>query len=219
LVLDPSFLNAVNTSILPVGDNTYDLGSSSYRWRNLELAGYGNMSSLRISGTEVIDSSRNLKNVYADASIITSGVFDVARIPGLDASKIVSGVFDVARIPDIPRSKIPDFFSAPFWGNIPDKPSTFPPSAHASTHKPGGSDALFPSDYNILPSADNTYSLGSSSYRWANVYAVNAYISSLVQVGDLTFANGWRITEDPGHGLVIINNEGKKYKLVLEEVG
>ena len=39
MVLDPSFLNAVNTSIIPVADNSYDLGSSSYRWRNLYLAG------------------------------------------------------------------------------------------------------------------------------------------------------------------------------------
>jgi len=71
----------------------------------------------------------------------------------------------------------------------------------------------------ILPISDNAYDLGSSSYRWANVYAVNAYISSLVQVGDLAFANGWRITEDDKYGLVLVNSEGKKYKLVLEEVG
>jgi len=68
-----------------------------------------------------------------DASKITSGVFDPARIPNLDASKITSGVFDVARIPDLSRSKITDFFSAPFWDNIPDKPSEFPPSSHTHT--------------------------------------------------------------------------------------
>jgi len=65
-----------------------------------------------------------------DASKIVSGVLDVARIPDLDASKITSGVFDVARIPDLLRSKITDFFSAPFWDNIPDKPSVFPPESH-----------------------------------------------------------------------------------------
>jgi len=65
-----------------------------------------------------------------DASKITSGVFDVARIPNLDASKITSGVFVVDRIPDLLRSKITDFFSTPFWDNIPDKPSVFPPESH-----------------------------------------------------------------------------------------
>ncbi|MBA7465159.1 hypothetical protein ES707_00321 [subsurface metagenome] len=29
-----------------------------------------------------------------------------------------------------PRTEISDFWDAAFWGNIPDKPSTFPPSAH-----------------------------------------------------------------------------------------
>jgi len=83
LVLDPSFLNAVNTSVQPVADNTYDLGSSSYRWRNLLLAGYANIGSLQIGGTEVIDSLRNLKNVSIDASLITSGTIALARLPTL----------------------------------------------------------------------------------------------------------------------------------------
>jgi len=87
-----------------------------------------------------------------DASQITSGVLSVNRIPDLDASKITSGVLDLARIPNIDwsrisgnfprdisdlissafsRSWISDFFSSPFWDNIPDKPSAFPPEAHS----------------------------------------------------------------------------------------
>jgi len=47
LVLDPSFLNAVNTNILPVNDNMYDLGSSNLRWRNLYVVNiYGALISL-----------------------------------------------------------------------------------------------------------------------------------------------------------------------------
>jgi len=68
-----------------------------------------------------------------DASQIASGTLSAARIPNLDASKITSGVFDVARIPDLARSKITDFFDSPFWDNIPDKPSAFPPSSHTHT--------------------------------------------------------------------------------------
>ncbi|RLG77358.1 MAG: hypothetical protein DRO12_02460 [Thermoprotei archaeon] len=54
-------------NIEPASDNTYDLGTSSYRWRNLELAGYGNLGSLRIGGTEVITSGRVLQNVTSIA--------------------------------------------------------------------------------------------------------------------------------------------------------
>lgn len=41
-----------------------------------------------------------------DASDITSGQFDAARIPDLDAAKITSGQFDAARIPDLDAAKI-----------------------------------------------------------------------------------------------------------------
>lgn len=41
-----------------------------------------------------------------DASIISDGVLNVARIPDLEASKITAGTLDVARIPDLDASKI-----------------------------------------------------------------------------------------------------------------
>ncbi|MCW1308295.1 MAG: hypothetical protein OH337_03745, partial [Candidatus Parvarchaeota archaeon] len=67
------------------------------------------------------------------ASDVTSGTFDLARIPNMDWAHI-SGVFPRS-ISDVissafSRSWISDFFSTPFWDNIPDKPSTFPPSSH-----------------------------------------------------------------------------------------
>jgi hypothetical protein len=40
-----------------------------------------------------------------DASVITTGTFNAARIPSLDASKTGSGTFDVARIPSLDASK------------------------------------------------------------------------------------------------------------------
>jgi len=55
---------------------------------------------------------------------------DDTCVPRARAGDILSGVFSVERIPDLPRSKISDLFTAPFWGNIPDKPLTFPPSPH-----------------------------------------------------------------------------------------
>jgi len=88
------------------------------------MTGALDTTALKISGTEVITNARVLQNVTANASIITSGIFNVDRIP------------------DLTRSKITDFFDSPFWNNIPDKPSSFTPSAHASSHESGGSDAI-----------------------------------------------------------------------------
>jgi len=51
------------------------------------------------------------------------------------------------QIASISRSKISDFWSTPFWDNIPDKPSQYPPEPHASSHAHGGTDELDLSGY------------------------------------------------------------------------
>jgi len=94
-------LRSLTTDIVPASNNVYSLGSSSYRWKDMYFAGtlfggVGNLSSLQIGGTTVIDSGRVLQNI---ASIKQS----------------------------------------------------------------------------MLPSSDNAYDLGSSSYRWRNMYTVNLY--------------------------------------------
>ena len=43
------------------------------------------------------------------------------------------GIIDADKIANLSRSKITDFFASPFWDNIPDKPSEFPPEAHTHT--------------------------------------------------------------------------------------
>jgi len=231
----------------PIADNTYDLGSSILRWRDLYVAGTANVGLLNGWNPNAHASRHGYGGADAvslDASQITSGrlslsriptsatanrflvvrtanadptydVITAADIPGLDASKIVSGRFTVSRLPDgtsgyvlvgqgtgydmawrdisgiagtitdtqhgtktgIPFAhhgdwghygKIPT--SAPTgaaerayvdsanlyvhdgtswvlratkdWNNLINKPSTFPPSTHASTHASGGSDPV-----------------------------------------------------------------------------
>ena len=66
LVLDPSFLQSVNVSIVPRQDGAFDLGDGTtpLRWRNLFLSGDIDLGgSIKINGTEVIDSSRNLVGI------------------------------------------------------------------------------------------------------------------------------------------------------------
>ena len=69
---------------------------------------------------------------------------------------------------------------------------------------------LGPAGGDVLPDADNTRNLGSASYRWANLYT-----------GDLHLKNDrgdWTILEEEDYLCVINNKNGKKYKMMLEEV-
>ena len=64
---------------------------------------------------------------------------------------------------------------------------------------------------NILPTADSTYDLGSSSLRFANVYT-----------GDLHLKNDrgdWTMIEEDDYLSIHNNKTGKTFRLLMEEVG
>jgi hypothetical protein len=100
-------------NLLPETDDLYDLGEGTTpkRWRDLHLSG-----NLNVAGFTVITSGRVLQNLTADAAIITSGQFPLARMPRGDAGKYIRGYgaeFDpmyasisAADVPDLPTSKI-----------------------------------------------------------------------------------------------------------------
>ena len=224
------------------------------------------------------------------ASDVTSGTFNIARIPNLDASKITSGTIDIARLPkgslerlikvanqaaryaltaddvqlgdtvqqldtgvmyvvtDETKLDSADGYteftagsaSSVPWSGVTGKPADYPPASHShgnitndgkvgtDANKPlitgtGGaitagafgnqantfcegndsrlSDARAPvahthskSDitdllnFNFIPSANNAYDLGSSSYQWKSVYA-NAYYLGTTAFGDIVTHN------------------------------
>ena len=69
----------------------------------------------------------------------------------------------------------------------------------------------------VGPDADNTYTLGNAARRWSNLFTV------ISTVGDLVFANDWKITEGNLVGLsadelILVSPAGRKYRFVLEEV-
>ncbi len=74
-------LSAAAGVVRPYADATYDLGSASFRWSGLYVAGLGSLGWLNIDGYAVITDARVLQNVTADAAIITSGRFAAGRLP------------------------------------------------------------------------------------------------------------------------------------------
>lgn len=73
----------------------------------------------------------------------------------------------------------------------------------------------------VLPTANNTYNLGSPTYGWANVYTNDLHLSNMNKEGgnDIDHTNGnWTVQEGEDSLYIINNRNGKKYKFKLEEV-
>ena len=70
-----------------------------------------------------------------------------------------------------------------------------------------------------LPAANNTYNLGSSSNRWANLYVNDAHFSNEGSTNSVDGTWGdWTLQEGENDIYMINNRSGKKYKFNLTEV-
>ena len=71
-----------------------------------------------------------------------------------------------------------------------------------------------------LPFQDNGYDLGTSSYRWRNIYTMDLQLSNEGSDGnsvDGTTGN-WTIQEGADDLFIVNNKNGKKFKIALQEV-
>jgi hypothetical protein len=71
----------------------------------------------------------------------------------------------------------------------------------------------------VVPSADNTHDLGSSSLRWANIFSADLQLSNEGSQNDVDGTWGNYTIQEGENDLFLINRRnGKKYKFVLQEV-
>jgi hypothetical protein len=85
----------------------------------------------------------------------------------------------------------------------------------------GTSDTNVRSHTNLLPSSNNSFNLGSASLGWANIFTNDLHLSNMNKPGgnDIDGTNGtWTIQEGAENLYIINNNNGKKYKISLEEI-
>ena len=74
-------------------------------------------------------------------------------------------------------------------------------------------------DYSVLPGLENTNTLGSSSYRWSNIYTADLHCSNEGSKNDVDGTWGDYTIQEGESDLFLINNRsGKKYKFNLTEV-
>ena len=84
----------------------------------------------------------------------------------------------------------------------------------------GGAHLRIDASGHTLPGSDNAYNLGSTSYRWANIYTADAHFSNEGTKGnDIDGTTGsWTLQEGDDSIYMINNKTGKRYKIKLEEV-
>ena len=76
-------------------------------------------------------------------------------------------------------------------------------------------------DGHMVPYVNNTYDLGSASLGWRNVYTNDLHLSNMnkPEGNDVDGTNGnWTIQEGAENLYIINNNNGKKFKIKLEEI-
>jgi len=71
----------------------------------------------------------------------------------------------------------------------------------------------------LVPGANNTYDLGSTTLRWANLYTNDLHLSNEGSSNDVDSTWGdWTIQEGESDLFLKNNRSGKKYKFNLTEV-
>jgi len=216
----------VAVNLLPDADGSRDLGSSGKKWSNLYVAGLGRLGWLNIGDVTVITSDRTLQNVIADAAIIASGQFPLARLPRGSAGYVLEAQgagFD-------PMYVNPNYRYEPKSHPHSQHTGIGPDDHHARDHDHVGEN-LSPNQVNcnnmsIAVSCNRQYTHPStqqcvyaSSVAWENCprfYCVN------YNPGDIVFVNKFRITESEklgfNKGLAFLNPKGKVL-LVLDGKG
>ena len=70
----------------------------------------------------------------------------------------------------------------------------------------------------IRPESDNARDLGTSSYRWRNLYTTDLQLSNKGSQNDVDGTWGdWTLQEGENKIFMINNRTGKKYSLKMEE--
>ena len=118
---------------------------------------------------------------------------------------IADDTFNVADV-------VPASTGGTFAGNISVPTATS--AGHAVT-KAQLDASLYVPDYSaiaetILPSADDTYDLGSAAKRWQNIYTTDLHLNN--DRGD------WTVIEEENYLTLRNNKTDKVYKIVMEEI-
>ena len=157
----------ITRSVRPMTDNAYDLGSSSYRWRNIYVSGV----------VEVKHDGVTLRSLTPSSANQTAGC-------GISWQEEGSSTYWLMQKRGSQRATEPDYLFISYYDGS---------AWHQYLTFRAGTDIL-KIKADTLPSGDATWDLGSSSYRWRNLYLSTA--NSLLELlarhkGPFWFNSHW----------------------------
>jgi cytoskeletal protein CcmA (bactofilin family) len=219
--------------LLPSVDNTYDIGSTDYRWKDLYA------DSLIISTTLDVGDLNFVNSTFSTTE--NSIVFDTPEGEAVIFNTIIR-VDDIQIAGNVISTEVSN-------SNLEIRPNgTGTIELQSNTNIDG--DLTVTNDItvegnltvdgnitlgtdsnniveinsklqgNLLPSIDNTYDIGSPTLRWADLYANNFYITTELDVGDINFTNNVISTTSSSITFTTPNSEATVFnsKIVVDDI-
>ena len=163
-----------------------------------------------VSATSFVGSGANLTGIDATAiqtgttKVQTSATLITNQISGVGIATVQAGGINVTGIVTANSFKGDGSQLTGISGGLPTSGGTLTGTLNSQ---------------HILPSTDDTYNLGSTTKRWANIYTNDLKLSNEGKSNDVDGTWGSYIIQEGESDLFLINNRnGKKYKFNLTEV-
>ena len=234
--------STVTGNIVPSSDSATDIGTNSVRFQNAYVdTYYGDGSNLTgISGVTLSGSTNNTVATVTGANALAGeSELNYSKESATQHMLVLGGTDDTASAWSGTRQGFKAIGTQPLLYLV-DSDNTSGDDAyvgHASgvlyvakrggklafqTAASGGSTAnrwTVESDGHMLPAANNTYDIGSSSYRVRNIYTNDLNLSNKGSQNDVDGTWGDYTIQEGEEDLFLINRRnGKKYKFNLTEV-
>ena len=163
-----------------------------------------------VSATSFVGSGANLTGIDATAiqtgttKVQTSATLITNQISGVGIATVQAGGINVTGIVTANGFKGDGSQLTGISGGLPTSGGTLTGTLNSQ---------------HILPSTDDTYNLGSTTKRWANIYTNDLKLSNEGKSNDVDGTWGSYTIQEGESDLFLINNRnGKKYKFNLTEV-
>jgi hypothetical protein len=192
--------SAIAADLIPDGNETRDLGSSTKRWKDLYLSG----NTINLGGTELSKDSDGNVELSSSGTLKSLKVAEIEIGTGSDVlvlkrdsngklqsrSKNTSTKTETATDIDLSNNDSDDLGEG--------SANLYYTDARVKSYLGGGT-----FDGNIIPSADNTYDLGSSSKMWKDVY---------IGPGSL-YVNGQKVIEEDSGTIVFSADDNQNMSI------